>query len=177
MVVVGALALAGVAGASSQSNSVRVRIDQEGLPKDGYEEGALLNSRTTASGAVVVKRPLATTSFATQRVATRGPFVIDHVDTLSVRIASGELGRRVVRLELHAEKIRLASFADGTHALRFTARVVSSNDPACPVGSVGPMLISDDGAGIDAVRMVLCPYVHEHYFEQGLRGRLRVTIG
>ena len=178
------LALAAVAGLSLvlpaaapavETRVVHVRIDQEGLPKESYTEGPILNSRTTASGAFTVSGSLETASFRVQRATVIGKLLIRHVDTIGESEGPGEPAKKTHRLTLRPLELRLATFADGTRVLSLTALVVSSNDPACPVGSRGPMFAADDPHR-DSVTMVLCPYDHEHYFEAGLRGHSTVTI-
>jgi len=170
------LVVSGASFAPAAGRVLHVRLDQEGLPKEAYTEGPILNSATKGGGALTVDGPLTTSSYREQRASPRGSLTFEHVDTIA-KEGVGAPEKHVTRLRLRAVNVRLVTFADGTRMLFFTALVVSSNDRACPVGSRGPMYVAAGPKGTDSVWMVLCPYAHEHYFESGLRGRLLVGIG
>jgi hypothetical protein len=137
-------------------------LTQHGLAKESAGPDVVL-SETTVRGTIFVRRPLDFSGLQVQPATVAGEIV--HRD-----------GRLRLRLRLFAAT--LTAFGDGSKAVVAHARVVRSNDPACPRGIVGIVHFVDDArAGKDAMRLLVCPYAHEHYFDNGPRDRIRVAIG
>lgn len=165
LALVVALTLVGLAQGSSAWVQLHVVVEIHAVPKDvAGLPSAPAGSALVGEGRLQAARRTATDSYRVQ--ATRGRLELKHVDI-------GKEAASRVTLALGVTGFRLTTFADGSRVLIGAARVTGSDDPGCPEGSTGPLMLRDDPHG-DAARLVLCPYVHEHYYEgRGVRVEIR----
>jgi hypothetical protein len=149
------------------SHRLHYSFEQQGVPK---EVVGGVRSTTSGSGYVTYERPLVPgrLGYVTEEAKLAGASAIVHVDRLA---------GRTLRLTLRPVGAELSAYADGSRMLELNVRVVASNDPGCRAGARGTLGLDDNPSGVDVVDLYLCPTLHEHYYENGIRGRVKVVLG